>query len=278
MNEHVIAHAKSLAPELHLAARAAEIGGRILLQYWQQLSESQIHEKAKGDLVTAADLAVERAVTEFLHRETPEIAIVAEEGTEVGGSGAVWYVDPLDGTTNFVQRFPVFAVSIGLAASGDQSHADLLCGIVFNPVSSDCFYAAKGRGSYRNGKRLRATAKRRLSDGMIATGFPRRYHDELPVYLREFAALFPHCRAIRRAGSAALDLCWTAQALFDGFWEHHLAPWDIAAGAMIVEEAGGICSDFDGGRAFLHSGDIIGAGPDIHPEFLRRIQAARKSP
>ena len=269
------AHAGTLSAELRVAARAAALGGEILLRYWQQLSASEIHEKSKGDLVTAADLHVERVVAEFLQRETPGIAIVCEEGTQVKRDGAVWYIDPLDGTTNFVQRFPVFAVSIGLAAGGDRTTADLLCGIVFNPVSGDCFYAARGQGSFRNEQPLRAAAKPRLDDCMLATGFPRRYHDELPSYLREFAAIFPRCRAIRRAGSAALDLCWTAQGIFDGFWEHRLSPWDIVAGALIVEEAGGVCSDFDGRRGFLESGNIVGAGASIHADLLREIQRAR---
>jgi myo-inositol-1(or 4)-monophosphatase len=276
VNTQVLAHAAACSPELKVAAEAAALGGSILREYWGRLSESDVREKAKGDLVTAADLEVERRVTAALHQATPDFAIVCEEGTEVKRDNAVWYVDPLDGTTNFVHRFPVFAVSIGLAASTDRAHADLICGIVYNPVAEQCFYAARGCGSFLNGAPLRTSNKQRLDECMFATGFPRRYHDELPQYLREFAAIFPQCRAIRRAGSAALDLCWTAQGIFDGFWEHRLSPWDIAAGAIIVEEAGGLCSDFDGARGFLGSGNIIGAGRDIHPVFLREVQLARQ--
>ncbi len=268
--------AKPLSPELGIALEAARTGGEVLLRFWQQLQAQQIHEKGKGDLVTAADLASEEVVTDFLRREMPEAAIISEEGHEHPGTGAVWYVDPLDGTTNFVQQFPVFAVSIGLADSPDRTDAELRCGVVYNPVSGDLFYAAKGKGSYLGDVRLHGSPKTRLEDLVLATGFPRRYHEELGGYLKEFAAIFPEVRGIRRAGSAALDLCWTAQAIFDGFWEHHLSPWDIAAGALIVEEAGGICTDFEGKRFLLQNGDILGASPAIHAELLRLIRSARR--
>ena len=270
-----LSKARSLSPELDIALEAARLGGDVLLRFWQQLHAQQIHEKGKGDLVTAADVASEEVVTEFLKREMPEAAIVSEEGHAHPGDGPVWYVDPLDGTTNFVQQFPVFAVSIGLAEDSDRANARLRCGVVFNPVSGDLYYAAKGKGSYLGDSRLHGSPKTRLEDLVVATGFPRRYHEELPGYLKEFAAIFPEVRGIRRAGSAALDLCWTAQAIFDGFWEHHLSPWDIAAGALIVEEAGGVCSDFEGQRGFLQSGDILGASPGIHSQLLELIKGSR---
>jgi myo-inositol-1(or 4)-monophosphatase len=244
----------------------------VLLRLWRQLEDKQIQEKGHGDLVTAADLAAEETIARFLLSEMPEAALVSEEGTEHRAAGPVWYVDPLDGTTNFVQQFPVFAVSIGLADSADRREARLRCGVVFNPVSGDIFYGARGQGSFLGGRRLRVSGKEELGDAVIATGFPRRYHEELPAYLREFDAIFRRSRAIRRAGSAALDLCWTAQAIFDGFWEHRLSPWDIAAGALIVEEAGGLCTDFSGHRTFLESGNILGAPPAIHRQLLAILQ------
>lgn len=267
---------QKLSAEVRLALEAARRGGDVLKIYWQRLTQEQIHEKSRGDLVTAADLESERVIAEFLSREMPEAAIVSEEGTARSGSGMVWYVDPLDGTTNFVQRFPIFAVSIGLAATPDRTRADLLAGVVYNPVSEQLFYAARGQGSFLGEQRLQVVQKQGLADAVIATGFPRRYHRELESYLKEFRALFPQCRAIRRAGAAALDLCWTAQGIFDGFWEHKLSPWDVAAGALIVQEAGGICSDFDGAEAFLENGDIIGASPKIHAELLKAIRQARE--
>lgn len=275
MNSEWILHAESLHPLLGEAVRAAELGGEVLLRYWQQLALSDIHEKGKGDLVTAADLESEAVITNYLREKIPRASVICEEGTTQTGAETTIYVDPLDGTTNFVQKFPVFAVSIGCVESGND-RANLQWGVVWNPVSNDLYYAAKNCGSFRNGERIRCSDKSKLSDAMLATGFPRRFHDELPAYLTEFADIFPQCRAIRRAGSAALDLCWTAQGIFDGFWEHRLSPWDVAAGAIIVEEAGGMCSDFSGGRDFVKSGNIVGAAAGIHAQLLAIIKAARK--
>ena len=272
MDADVLTRGRSLSAETGIALEAARRGGEVLLRFWRQLESEQIREKGRGDLVTAADLAAEETIAGFLHSEMPEAAIVSEEGTEHRAAGPVWYVDPLDGTTNFVQQFPVFAVSIGLADSAERREARLRCGVVFNPVSGDVFYGARGRGSFLGLRQLRVPDKERLGEAVIATGFPRRYHEELPAYLREFDAVFRRSRAIRRAGAAALDLCWTAQGIFDGFWEHRLSPWDIAAGALIVEEAGGRCSDFAGTRAFLESGNIVGASPAIHRHLLKILQ------
>lgn len=275
MDADVLRHGRSLSTETGIALEAARRGGEVLLRFWRQLESKQIQEKGRGDLVTAADLAAEETIAEFLQSEMPEAALVSEEGTEHRAAGAVWYVDPLDGTTNFVQQFPVFAVSVGLVDSADRREARLRCGVVFNPVSGDIFYGARGQGSFLGLRQLRVSGKEDLGDAVIATGFPRRYHEELPSYLREFDAIFRRSRAIRRAGSAALDLCWTAQGIFDGFWEHRLSPWDIAAGALIVEEAGGLCTDFSGQRTFLESGNILGAPPAIHRHLLEILQEIR---
>jgi len=259
-----------------LALEACLRGGEVLMRYWQTLAQGDVKEKSKGDLVTSADLESERVVSEFLALEMPEAGIVCEEGTARAGKELVWYLDPLDGTTNFVQRFPAFAVSLGLARLRENAAPELICGVVFNPLSGELFWGARGQGAYLGTTQLRVPMKERLSDAMLATGFPRRYHDELPAFLKEFAIIFPRCRAIRRAGSAALDLCWTAQGIFDGFWEHRLSPWDIAAGALIVEEAGGQCSDFEGKDQFLSNGNIVGASPEIHKQILACIAEARR--
>lgn len=277
IDKSILARAGSLTDEVGVAIRAADLGGEILLKHWRQLQDSQIREKGRGDLVTAADLASEEAIASFLQKEMPEAAVLSEEGTERKGAGPVWYIDPLDGTTNFVQQFPVFAVSIGLADKSDRQAARLRCGVVYNPVSGDVFYGANGHGSYLGNRRLQVSGKGDLGDAVIATGFPRRFHDELPSYLQEFDVIFRRSRAVRRAGAAALDLCWTAQGIFDGFWEHRLSPWDIAAGVLIVEEAGGICTDFSGHRAFLESGNILGASPAIHQRLLEILHSARES-
>ncbi len=277
MDSEFLAHGRSLSVEMELTLEAARRGGEILRSYWQRLQSPQIREKGKGDLVTAADIAAEEAITSFLAKETPQSAIVSEEGTEHPGSDFIWYIDPLDGTTNFVQQFPVFAVSIALTKAPGTSGNDIVCGVVYNPVTEDLYYGVHGKGSYYKRRRLAGSSKSKLSDAVIATGFPRRYHDELPSYLREFDAIFRRCRAVRRAGAAALDLCWTAQGIFDAFWEHRLSPWDIAAGTIIVEEAGGVCSDFGGNREFIQRGDILGAKPAMHAVLLEVIQEARSA-
>lgn len=268
----LLKQAEARDSRLAVALRACEMGGDVLLKYWQELSAEDIREKSKGDLVTRADLESERVISSFLRDAYPDAGVHCEEGTQHRNDKLVWYLDPLDGTTNFVQRFPIFAVSLGLVENPLSENPVLQCGVVFNPVSGELFWGAKGQGSYLGLKRLSVSDKTRLSDAVLATGFPRRYYEELPPYLQEFASIFPKCRAIRRAGAAALDLCWTAQGIFDGFWEHKLSPWDVAAGALIVEEAGGICSDFKGGREFLKSGNIIGASPPIHEEILHLVK------
>ena len=251
-----------------LALEAAALGGDVLLLFWRELSSSQVREKSGGDLVTQADIESEKVISDFLKRETPEWSVVAEEGTEMITGDTIWFVDPLDGTTNFVQKFPIFSVSIGLAKQFSDGVYDLQAGAVFNPVSGEVFWAAKGLGSYCGTERLQISTKRNLSDAVIGTGFPRRHSDELPKYLREFRALYPQCRSIRRPGAASLDLCWTAQGIFDAFWEHRLAPWDIAAGSLIVMEAGGVCSNFRGENQFLQTGNILGAPPILHEQML----------
>lgn len=277
--EHHYRDARKLAlgtdERASLALEACLNAGEILMKYWQALTSDDIREKGLGDLVTCADTDSEAAVSEFLQKEMPEAGIVCEEGTKREGQGLVWYLDPLDGTTNFVQRFPVFAVSLGLVEIRENAPPNLICGVVYNPVSGDLFWGVKGKGSYLNTARLIVSSKSRLSDAVLATGFPRRHHEELAPYLKEFAVIFPKCRAIRRAGAAALDLCWTAQGLFDGFWEHRLSPWDIAAGALIVQEAGGVCCDFEGAENFLASGNIIGASPAIKKQIVQCIAESR---
>jgi myo-inositol-1(or 4)-monophosphatase len=277
IDSSTVARARALSDEAGIAAEAARRGGDVLLRYWRKLQSAQIHEKGKGDLVTEADVASEAAIAEFLQREMPEAALVSEEGTDYAGTRRIWYVDPLDGTTNFVQKFPVFAVSVALAETADKTRAELCAGAVLNPISGDFFYGSRDKGSCCGADRLHVSLKSEIGDAVLATGFPRRHHSELPVYLKEFEKIFRACRGIRRAGAAALDLCWTAQGIYDGFWEHHLSPWDIAAGTLIMEEAGGVCSDFDGRRAFLQSGDIIGAAPAIYGAMRNLIQEARSA-
>ena len=275
IDSHLLSLVNQTSHSVRVALEAAIRGGEVLLQFWQGLSSNRIGEKNGGDLVTQADIESEKAIVNFLQKETPEWSVIAEEGTERAVSDTIWFVDPLDGTTNFVQRFPIFAVSIGLAKRLPDGGHDLLAGAVWNPISGEVFWGAKGMGSYRGTERLRVSTKEKLAEAVIGTGFPRA-REELPRYLREFAALYPHCRAIRRPGAASLDLCWTAQGIYDAFWEHCLAPWDIAAGSLIVMEAGGICSDFLGQARFLKTGNILAASPVFHRQILSILQPLQR--
>ncbi len=269
----ILDFAEQYGRPVRLALEAVSRGGEILLQFWHGTGRNPVEEKGKGDLVTRADIESEKAISDFLQEETPEWSIVAEEGTQRTAGDMVWFVDPLDGTTNFVQRLPIFAVSVGLAKRLANGAYDLLAGAVWNPVSQEVFWGAKGCGSYRGTERLRVSAKKELGDGVIGTGFPRRFADELPIYLKEFAALYLQCRAIRRPGAASIDLCWTAQGIYDAFWEHRLSPWDIAAGCLIVLEAGGICSDFSGGMTHMQTGNILAAPPVLHRQILEILRS-----
>lgn len=271
IDSRILNLARQRSPHVALAMEAAKRGGEVLLQFWHHIGSNKVWEKGRGDLVTQADLESEKAISDFLKKETPEWGIIAEEGTEITTGDTVWFVDPLDGTTNFVQRFPIFSVSIGLTRRLSGGDYDLQAGVVANPISGEVFWAVKGGGSYLGTERLRVSAKEDLADAVIGTGFPRG-SGELTVYLREFAALHPLCRALRRPGSASLDLCWTAQGIFDAFWERHLAPWDIAAASLIVVEAGGICTDFHGRPHFLQSGNILGAPPALHRQMLALLE------
>jgi len=250
-----------------MAVEAARRGGRETLRYWRRLEPSQVGEKARNDLVTEADRASEEAILSFLRSADPGCNIVAEESGESGvreRGRHLWIVDPLDGTTNFVHGFPHFAVSVAAVRDGE-----LLAGAIFDPVKNDLFTAAAGGGAMWNGRPCAVTSRAGLEGAFLATGFPFRAHRLLDPYLDIFREVFLRSKAIRRAGAAALDLAYTAAGLFDGFFEFQLAPWDIAAGALMVREAGGSVSDMTGGNRFLESGDVLCGTPGVHRELLR---------
>ncbi len=219
---------------LGVAMTAAEIGGEVLRRHFRALGPEQVSEKARNDYVSAADRASEDAITEFLQRETPEYGLLAEEAGARGGAGARWVVDPLDGTANFVHSFPHFAVSIAFVDRGEP-----LVGAVYDPMRDEMFAAARGEGARCNGRPLAVTPRVGLAGGFLTTGFPFRVHRMLDLYLRVFHDVFLRVAAIRRPGAAALDLAHTAAGIFDGFFEFCLSEWDIAAGALLVREAGG---------------------------------------
>ncbi len=239
---------------LDAAVDAAVAGGRVLSANWRNLPHGSVEEKKKNDFVTLADRESEERIVGVLRGRFPGDAFLGEEGGTHGGgearSGArIWIIDPLDGTSNFVSGFPFWCVSIA-AREGD----DLVAAVVWDPLRDEMYTAERGGGAWRNGTRLSVTGRPGLDGAFVATGFPFRNRHKIDSYLALFKAVFVHARAIRRAGSAALDLAYVAAGVFDGFFEFRLAPWDVAAGALLISEAGGVLTDFDGGTALSRAG------------------------
>ena len=255
---------------LDAAVEAAVAGGRVLTANWRNLPHGSVAEKKKNDFVTLADRESEERIVGVLRGRFPGDAFLAEEGGAHGGSaesGRVWIIDPLDGTSNFVSGFPFWCVSIAA-----REGPDLVAAVVWDPLRDEMYTAERGGGAWRNGTRLSVTGRPSLDGAFVATGFPFRNRHKIDSYLALFKAVFVHARAIRRAGSAALDLAYVAAGVFDGFFEFRLAPWDVAAGALLIEEAGGVLTDFDGGRRYLERGNVV-AGPRGVVEGIR--EAAR---
>jgi myo-inositol-1(or 4)-monophosphatase len=256
---------------LEIAISAARAGAAALVRRFRAPGLT-VHSKGKNDLVSLADYESEAAIVETIRRAFPDHAVLSEEGGSLRGSPeAQWIVDPLDGTSNFVQGLPVFAVSIACRWRGE-----LVVGVILDPSRDDLFTAAAGSGARRNAETIRVSSQPHLGDAFLATGFPFRAHAAIDVYLKMFREVFLGSRGIRRCGAAALDLAHTAAGIYDGFFELRLAPWDVAAGSVLVREAGGCVSDLDGGEGFLDSGNIVAGGAAVF-ESLRRLIAAHAS-
>jgi myo-inositol-1(or 4)-monophosphatase len=253
---------------LDTAIAAARAGGDVLLPYWRNLPHGAIEEKRQNDYVTRADRESEEAILRAIRERFAEDAFLGEEGgirEGRGTDGRTWIVDPLDGTSNFVSGFPFWCVSIAAMEAGRLAAA-----VVWDPLRDELYSAALGEGAFRNGERLSVSSRPSLTGAFMATGFPFRYRHRIDAYLALFRAVFLEARAIRRAGSAALDLAYVAAGVFDGFFEFHLSPWDIAAGALLIREAGGEVTDFDGGDRFLERGNVVAGAPGV-AEGLRRV-------
>ncbi len=252
----------------------ADLGAAELMAHFRALGPEQVNEKARNDLVSAADLASERVMMEAIRRRFPDHSILSEEAgrTTPTDDGPTWIIDPLDGTTNFVHGIPQFAISIGVAVGGRVDF-----GVIMDPCRSDLFSAARGRGARWNGKPCRVSRREGLAGALVATGFPFKAHRLLDPYLAIFRDVFLRCKAIRRPGAAALDLAYTACGLFDGFFEFQLSVWDVAAGAVLVEEAGGTITDMDGGSGYLASGNVVCGPPGVHHELLEVVASHRSS-
>jgi myo-inositol-1(or 4)-monophosphatase len=253
---------------VNIAVRAARSAGDIIVRNMDRLDRLKITTKHNNDFVSNVDHMSEQAIINTLKTAYPDHGILAEEsGKQSEQSEFQWIIDPLDGTTNYLHGFPQFAVSIAL------KHKNRLeVGVIYDPVSQELFTASRGNGAKLNDKRIRVSNHKGLTNALLGTGFP--YYDQsyLDTYLATMKQLMSKTAGIRRPGSAALDLAWLAAGRIDGFWEFNLKAWDIAAGALIVREAGGIVSDFKNSDAYLTTGDIIAATPKVFPEMLKIIQ------
>jgi myo-inositol-1(or 4)-monophosphatase len=255
-------------PTLNIAIRAANAAGDIIYRYLEHVDKLVVSSKAQNDFVTEVDKQAEQEIISVIRKAFPDHSIKAEESGESSGnqSDCQWIIDPLDGTTNFLHGFPQFAVSIALKEKGRLTQA-----VVYNPVSQELFTATRGEGALLNNHRLRVSKRKSLDGALLGTGFPFRQQEHLDVYLETFKALFPMTAGIRRPGSAALDLAYVAAGRLDGFWEIGLSEWDMAAGALLVHEAGGLLSDFSGGHEYLESGNIICGNPKVFKQMLQKI-------
>jgi myo-inositol-1(or 4)-monophosphatase len=254
----------SIDQMLLTCVEAAHAGGEILMKGFRKLHHSQVDLKGTGDWVSQVDIDSEKAIVSSIRSRYPDHAIHAEEGGRAeSGSDVEWIIDPLDGTANFVHGIPIFSVSIAVMRKGE-----ILLGAVFDPEGKELFSACKGCGAFLNGEPIQVSPKESIRDGFLASGFPWRSKEHLDAYLASFRDLFLISAGIRRLGSAALDLAYTACGRFDGFWEMKLKPWDIAAGVLILREAGGIATDFKGGDSFMQSGNVVAANRHIHPVIM----------
>jgi myo-inositol-1(or 4)-monophosphatase len=258
---------------LETAIEAARAGAEVLGRHFRS-GRLEVGVKGAHDFVTQADRESEAAIVKTLLGRFPDHRILAEEGTEHPGGTAEyeWVLDPLDGTTNFLQGLPVWAVSIAC-----RRRDGLLAGVVLDPQGGNLFAAARGAGASWNGRPMSVSPRPGLDGAFLATGYPFRARAALGVYLRLFEEVFRQARAIRRCGAAALDLAYVAAGVYDGFFELRLSPWDVAAGALLVEEAGGALRDFDGGAAALDSGNVLAGAPGVLRELIRAAGAAGAS-
>lgn len=261
-----------MQPMLNIALNAARKAGQIILRASEELDTIQVETKGVNDFVSEVDRRAEQELIYHLHKAHPEHAIRGEEGGltqgKRGPSDTVWIIDPLDGTSNFLRGIPHYCISMACTYKGKLEHA-----LIYDPNRDEVFSASRGRGAQRNGRRIRVSQQRDLGSAMIATGIPFRSHQagQLPAYCRTLEAVAGQGAEIRRAGSAALDLAYVAAGRHDGFWEAGLKEWDVAAGALLVQEAGGLVSDYRGGSDFLTGGEIVAGGPKCFKLLLQAV-------
>ena len=256
-----------MQPMLNIAIRAARAAGDYIARQVNNIPNLTIESKSPNDFVSQVDRQAEARIIDTLLKAYPDHSILAEESGISGDSEFQWIIDPLDGTTNFLHGFPHFAVSIALTHKGRLQQA-----VIYDPMKQELFCASKGEGATLNNRRIRVTKLVNTEGALLGTGFPFRDKQPFPAFQAMFADFFSSAAEIRRAGSAALDLAYVAAGRLDGFWEIGLAPWDMAAGALLIREAGGLIGDFSGNDNYLQTGNIVAANPKLFSDMIRRMQ------
>lgn len=254
-------------PILNVATKAAREAGKIINRASQDVGSLKIQTKDYNDFVSEVDRSAEEAIINILKEAYPTHGFYGEESGKTNlDAESIWIIDPLDGTTNFLHNFPCYCVSIALQERGVLTQA-----VIYDPVHNDLFTATKGRGAFLNDKRIRVTNRSKLQDSLISTGFPFKDFSYLDTYAEIFKDMAKKTAGLRRPGSAALDLAYVAAGYTDGFFEINLSPWDIAAGALLVQEAGGIVGDFEGNESWLRTGNIVAGNPKVFGQMLQVI-------
>ncbi len=257
------------SPILNCMIRAAEKAAKGLVRDFGELEQLQVSVKGVSDFVSQADLKAEQVIRAELSKARPGFGMLLEEGGEIEGDGQHrWIVDPLDGTTNFLHGIPHFATSIALEKDGE-----IIAGLIYNPVTNEMFTAEKGGGSYFSGRRMRVSSRRKLDESVIATGIPHKGRGNHADYLPQIERIMAQTAGVRRFGSAALDLAWVAAGRYDGFWEWGLKPWDVAAGVLMVKEAGGYISGIEG-KDPIASGDMVASNEPLHYALLKLVKGS----
>jgi myo-inositol-1(or 4)-monophosphatase len=260
---------------INVMAGAALKAAKGLIRDFGEVEQLQVSIKGPGEFVSAADIKAEKILRAELSKARPGYGFLLEEGGTVKGSDEHhrWIIDPLDGTTNFLHGIPHWAISIGLERDGE-----IVAGLVYEPIRDEAFWAEKGVGAFVNDRRLRVSARRQLGDAVIGTGLPFLGRGDHPSYLKGLAKVMAATSGVRRAGSAALDLAYVAAGRFEGFWEFGLQPWDIAAGILLVREAGGHVTDINGGQDVLKTGNVLAGNDHLHAPLAKLIKESLPSP
>jgi myo-inositol-1(or 4)-monophosphatase len=260
--------------DINVMVRAAERAGRALIRDFGEVDNLQVSKKGPGDFVSAADLKAEETVKYELKKARPTFGFLMEESGAIAGfdKSHVWIVDPLDGTTNFLHGLPHFCVSIGLARDNE-----VIAGVIFDPIKDEVFWAERGIGAFANSRRLRVSGRRRMDEAILATGVPFKMHDDetVDLFIEQLRPIMKQTAGVRRYGAAALDLAYVAAGRYDGYWENGLNPWDVAAGILIVREAGGFVTDLSGQRYELGAKNILATNDGLHHKLSELL--VRKS-